>query len=250
MCLEQLASTSIKPNLQMYISGLTYTLRNPYLFRRLVVRELIHRRRFCEKRYWTEWQIYDALTSIPHHGSLQSLAQPLNKARINVIRQMISEIGKNLKVLDVGCGDGSIGRALRKIGNEVTSLELPKVATLAKNGYGVKDIIAGDAETVPFRNESFDVVIAAEIYEHLWNPWLFFKEIHRILKHNGFLILSSLEGPEALRYDTHKQYITVKTLKESLKEVFVLHEIIRLEPQGAAPTHTLVAMLRKNSPDS
>lgn len=245
MHVEHSATTPMESTLRMHIRGFIHILFNPYLFRRLVVRELIHRRRFYGKRYWTEWQIYDALTSMPHHGSPQSLAQPLNMERITVITRMVRGIGEQLKVLDVGCGDGSIGRALRRIGNEVVSLELPKVATLAKNGYGVRNVVAGDAEATPFRNEAFDVVIAAEIFEHLWCPESFFKEMHRILRNNGCLILSSLEGPRALRYDTHKQYITVEALKEILKNSFTLHKVEHLEPKGAAPAYTLVAELHK-----
>ncbi|MEM0489382.1 MAG: class I SAM-dependent methyltransferase [Candidatus Bathyarchaeia archaeon] len=228
-----------------HIRGLFYILSNPYLFRRLIVRELFHRRRFYGKREWIKWQIYDALTSMPHHGSLQSLSQPLNKARIETIIHMVQNIGQNLRILDVGCGDGSIGKTLRRIGHDVMSLELPKVASLAKNDYNVRDIVAGDAEIMPFKSESFDVVIAAEIFEHLWNPKSFFKESHRILRCGGYLILSSLEGPEALRYDTHKQYVTIEALKDGLKGIFKLSELIHLEPQGAAPTYTIVAMLRR-----
>lgn len=230
---------------KMHIKGFLHILSNPYLFRRLIVRELFHRRRLRGKREWIKWQIYDALTSMPHHGSSESLSQPLNRARIETIKNMVQAAGQNLRILDVGCGDGSIGRTLRKMGHEVTSIELPQVASLAKNDYNVRDIVAGDAEAMPFKSESFDVVIAAEIFEHLWNPKAFFKESHRILRCGGHLILSSLEGPEALRYDTHKQYVTIEVLKKSLEESFNLRELIRLEAQGAAPTYTMVAMLRK-----
>lgn len=230
---------------KMHIKGLLHILSNPYLFRRLIVREFFHRRRLHGKREWVKWQIYDALTSMPHHGSSESLSQPLNRARIETIKNMVQAAGQNLRILDVGCGDGSIGRALRKMGHEVASIELPQVASLAKNDYNVRDIVAGDAEAMPFKSESFDVVIAAEIFEHLWDPKAFFKESHRILRCGGHLILSSLEGPEALRYDTHKQYVTIEVLGKSLEESFNLRELIRLEPQGAAPTYTMVAMLRK-----
>lgn len=232
--------------LKTHISGLIHLILHPYLFRRLVVRELFHRKRHCDKRYWTEWQIYDALISMPYHGSAQSLSKPLNKGRINAISKMVYGIGGHLKVLDVGCGDGSISKTLRMRGHDVISIELPRVASLAKNEYFVKDIIASDAETMPFQNDAFDVVVAAELFEHLWNPISFFRETHRVLKKGGYLIFSSLEGPEAMRYDTHKQYVTMETLNKSLKEMFTLYKAEHLEPQDAAPTYTLVALFRKN----
>jgi 2-polyprenyl-3-methyl-5-hydroxy-6-metoxy-1,4-benzoquinol methylase len=230
--------------LKQYAQGLTYILSHPYLLRRIIMRELFHSKRYSNKRSWTAWQIYDAYTSMPHHGSIESYARPLNIARINTISNMVSELGDDLKILDVGCGDGSIGKSLRKMGHNVISVELPKVAVLAKKGFGVTSIVTGDAETLPFCNEAFDVVVAAELLEHLWNPNVFMREAHRVLRPCGHLIISGLEGPEALRYDTHKQYFDVNTLKNVLEGFFTLQRVKRLGPLEA-PTYTVVVSFRK-----
>lgn len=224
--------------------GLTYLLSHPYLLGRVIMRELFHSKRYRNKWSWTAWQIYDAYTSMPQHGSQESYARPLNIARIKTISNMVNGLGAYLKILDVGCGDGSIGKCLRKMGHHVISVELPKVAVLAKKGFGVASIVAGDAETLPFCNEAFDVVVAAELLEHLWDPNVFMKEAHRVLRLGGHLIISGLEGPEALRYDTHKQYFAVDTLENLLKGIFALHKVKRLGPLGA-PTHTIVVSFRK-----
>lgn len=226
------------------VQGFLYLLSNPYLLKRIIVREIFYRKRRYDKRNWTLWQIYDACISMPHHGSQESCTRPLNKARINAISSIVNELGVNLMILDVGCGDGSIGKSLRKMGHHVTSVELPKVAVLAKKVFNVSSIVACDAEKLPFHNEVFDVVVAAELLEHLWSPSAFMKEAHRILRPAGHLIISSLEGPEALRYNTHKQYFTADTLKNTLKELFALHKVQRIGPLGA-PTYTIVASFRR-----
>lgn len=230
--------------LKQRAQGLTYLLLHPYLLVRIIIRELFHSKRYRNKRNWTAWQIYDAYTSMPQHGSQESHARPLNIARIKTISNMVSELGAHLKILDVGCGDGSIGKSLQKMGHDVISVELPKVAVLAKKGFGVTSIVASDAETLPFHNEAFDVVVAAELLEHLWNPNVFMKEAHRVLRLGGHLIISGLEGPEALRYDTHKQYFAVDTLESMLKGLFALNKVKRLGPLGA-PTHTIVVSFCK-----
>ncbi len=230
--------------LKQRVQGLTYLLSQPYLLGRIIMRELFHSKRHRNKWSWTAWQIYDAYTSMPQHGSRESHTRPLNIARINTISDMVNGLGTRLEILDVGCGDGSIGKSLRKMGHHVISVELPKVAVLAKKRFGVTSIVAGDAETLPFRNEAFDVVVAAELLEHLWNPNVFMKEAHRVLMPAGHLIISGLEGPEALRYDTHKQYFAVDTLVSVLKGLFALHKVKRLGPLGA-PTHTIVVSFSK-----
>jgi len=232
------------PTIKEQVLGLKSLISNPYLLKRIIVRELFHRRRYNDKKSWTEWQIYDAYISMPQHGSKESCTRPLNVSRIKTISNIVNSLGVGLKVLDVGCGDGSIGRSLRKAGHQVVSIELPKVALLAKKGFGVNSIIACDAETLPFRDGVFDVVVAAELLEHLWNPHAFVEEAHRVLKTSGHLIVSGLEGPEALRYDTHKQYFHERSLKNMLKGLFALYIVKRLGP-FEAPTYTIVASFCK-----
>jgi len=232
------------PTVKEQVLGLKSLISNPYLFKRIIVRELFHRRRYYDKKSWTEWQIYDAYISMPQHGSKESCMRPLNVSRIKTISDIVNNLGVGLKVLDVGCGDGSIGRSLLKTGHQVVSIELPKVAFLAKKGFGVSSLVACDAEMLPFRCEVFDVVVAAELLEHLWNPYAFVKEAHRVLKTSGHFIVSGLEGPEALRYDTHKQYFDVEGLESMLKGLFALNTVKRLGPLGA-PTYTIVASFCK-----
>jgi len=49
----------------------------------------------------------------------------------------------------------------------------------------------------PYDDETFDVVRAVEIVEHLENPWHLFREAKRVLKHGGVLVFSTpnLESP-------------------------------------------------------
>ena len=45
-------------------------------------------------------------------------------------------------------------------------------------------------DTFPFPDDSVDVVLALEMIQHLENPWLFAREIHRVLKPGGMLIVA------------------------------------------------------------
>jgi 2-polyprenyl-3-methyl-5-hydroxy-6-metoxy-1,4-benzoquinol methylase len=171
-------------------------------------------------------------------------ASSLNVARIKTISDMVSRLGNGLRVLDVGCGDGVIGEPIWKMGNYVTSVELPTIATLAQK-CGVPSVVAGDAEQLAFASNSFDVVLASEVVEHLWNPHNFFDEAHRVLRAKGHLIMETPEGRESLLYDDHKHYFTVERLKQLLGARFTLCEVKRLRATGCAQTPTIILLLRK-----
>jgi ubiquinone/menaquinone biosynthesis C-methylase UbiE len=105
------------------------------------------------------------------------------------------------------------------MGNYVTSVDLPTITVLAHKRR-VLSVVAGDAEQLAFASDSFDVVLASEVVEHLWNPQSFFSEAYRILKAKGYLLIETPEGQEGLRYDSHKHFFTVERLKEMLGKRF------------------------------
>jgi 2-polyprenyl-3-methyl-5-hydroxy-6-metoxy-1,4-benzoquinol methylase len=239
-------SAPIFETLKRQIQGFTYLLSHPLQLKHLLIRETRYRQRHRSKRRWVEWQKYDAhmhIRRMQTQGRAVRESQ-LNMARIQIFSEMVSLLGNSLRVLDVGCGDGVISEPIWKMGNYVTSIELPTIATLA-NICQVPSVVAGDAEQLAFASNSFDVVLASEVVEHLWNPDNFFDEAHRVLRANGHLIMETPEGRESLRYDSHKHYFTEEGLKQMIGARFTVCEVKRLKPKGA-PTPTIILLLRKS----
>jgi 2-polyprenyl-3-methyl-5-hydroxy-6-metoxy-1,4-benzoquinol methylase len=229
------------------MQGFAYLLSHPLQLKHIIIRETRYGQRHRSKQKWVEWQKYDAHM---HIRMMQAQgravhASSLNVARVQTFSDVVSRIGSGLRVLDVGCGDGVISEPIWKMGNYVTSLELPTIATLA-NRCRVPLVVAGDAEQLAFASSSFDVVLASEVAEHLWNPHSFFDEAYRVLRNNGYLIIETPEGKESLYYDSHKHYFTVERLKQMLGARFTVCEVKRLKPTGTAQTPTIILLLRKS----
>ena len=231
--------------LKKRVQGFPYLLSHPRQLQRLIVRELLYRQRYRNKQQWVEWQKYGCSRHIYQMQASPAVmhASSLNVARIQIFSDIVSRLGNSLRVLDVGCGEGVIGKPIRKMGHYVVSIELPTIAAIAHR-CGVPSVVAGDAEHLTFASNSFDLVIASEVLEHLWNPHNFFDEAYRVLRANGYLIIETPEGRKVV-YDTHKYYFTVEGLKQMLGARFTICEVKRLKTIGAPPT--IILLLRKST---
>jgi ubiquinone/menaquinone biosynthesis C-methylase UbiE len=103
-----------------------------------------------------------------------------------------SEVG--LRVLDVGTGTGVIALPLAATGHNVTALDLTAEmmekakANARQRGLAI-DFRIGDAEKLPFADNTFDVVINKWLLWTLPNPEKAISEWHRVLKPGGCLII-------------------------------------------------------------
>ncbi len=101
--------------------------------------------------------------------------------------QVLTLLGdvKAKKILDVGAGNGRLGLRLAKLGAEVTALD---VSEEMLNKIKIKNLklkintVIGEAEDLPFEDESFDIVIATFLIVHLKSLTRFFDEVYRVLK--------------------------------------------------------------------
>lgn len=109
------------------------------------------------------------------------------------------------KHLDVGCADGTFTKYyLEKFPEtEGYGLDLSEnIINIAKNNCPEGHFEAGDAYALPYLDDTFDLVHSAEMLEHLEFPEKAIKEMYRVLKKGGTLIITT-PNEKADEYEEH-----------------------------------------------
>lgn len=130
---------------------------------------------------------------------------PTNRLAIDAL-----DLAEDADIIDVGCGTGA---ALRHASQKVTQGQLigidpvPRMVEIARertkthnNGHRIEYRV-GPAEKLPLENDSADVVLAFDSFDHWQNPEEGLQEVQRVLRSGGRLVLVK-DGsvPEADKY--------------------------------------------------
>jgi methionine biosynthesis protein MetW len=112
--------------------------------------------------------------------------------RINRLRFLFNPVPAGLKILDIGCGPGVDVDFLVKAGNEIHGIDISNEALSHAQVRGIvtHKIDLSKKSKLPFDEESFDIIIATDILEHLFLPEVLLQECARLLLKNGVLIAS------------------------------------------------------------
>lgn len=129
---------------------------------------------------------------------------------------------KGLDCLDLGCSVGIItnffGRYFRKvIGIDVDNLALIKAK---KNNINKNvNFIVSKENKIPFKDNSFDVVVFNQIYEHVENPEKIMIEIRRVLKKRGICFFGARN--KFAIFDGHYSLPFISWLPRVLADIYI-----------------------------
>lgn len=124
------------------------------------------------------------------------LDSPFQRYRITKVLGIYTP-NKNERVLDLGCGWGTFCFAVSPLCNHVTGVDFSRKSIelcnrlLAEKKYANVDFVLADAQDTGLPSESYDVIICADLFEHLY-PKQFEKvldECTRLLKKGGKLVV-------------------------------------------------------------
>lgn len=142
------------------------------------------------------------LTDIVHRGTIAGLATTnapklfetlfefdwYNSLHIEWVKTVTKD-EKHLKILEIGCGPGSLLHALACNGHDSHGVDKSiKMVKYAQKSYPNQSNLQfkhAEGGTLPYENNQFDAVIAASVINVVDNPWAILKEARRVAKTNA-----------------------------------------------------------------
>ncbi len=127
------------------------------------------------------------------------------------------------KILDVGAGTGRLSIPLQHKGGEVTACDVSPemLKVLARKNRHIETVV-GEAESLPFPDNYFDIVTAAFLIVHLKNPTRFFDEVYRVLKDGGLFLVTNVNQKDPPVVETKAGSIVIESFyhrPEEIKEI-------------------------------
>lgn len=141
---------------------------------------------------------------------------------------------KSRRVLDVGCGGGVLAEEFARAGAEVTGIDLSTAAIEAatrhakKSGLSIDYRLTSIGDFLKEEPEGFDIVVCAEVLEHVEDVEKFLTEALRPLKKGGLFFFATLN----------------KTMKARFFAIFVAEDILGMLPRG---THDFGRFVRPST---
>ena len=140
-----------------------------------------------------------------------------HKIRAEISIQLIKEVTnkkiKNTsKLLSIACSTGVIEEKMKnELGLTVYGIDGAKKSLITARKRGVIVKLADVSKPLPFKSSFFDFVFAGEIIEHLFDPKSFIKEVSRVLKPAGYLVLTT---PNLARISDRLKFLFGKTPRQ------------------------------------
>lgn len=108
----------------------------------------------------------------------------------------VAQVSSRSIVLDVACGSGYVAGVAATRGAQVTGVDFsPTMLKIAKQSYPIVRFKKGDAERLPFADESFDAVVNNFGKPHFADPQTATSEALRVLKSGGYYAFTVWAAP-------------------------------------------------------
>lgn len=118
----------------------------------------------------------------------------INRFRARLLDEWLGERLRGARVVDLGCGGGLLAQAMLERGASVIGVDLSHASLRAAREHlnGRSAFVRGDAVRVPLRAECADVVLLADVLEHLSDPASALSEAGRLLRAGGLAYVNTI----------------------------------------------------------
>lgn len=137
---------------------------------------------------------------------------------------------KNHKILEIGCGAGSMTAYLHSLGYDIKGIDPSEdLLDYAKKKHPQCKFLRMNGEKLSFKDNSFDVVLSFDVFEHITNSNKHLREVKRVLKKEGYYLLQTPNKLTNIPYSIikdrsftkWKEYHCSLQTEKSLKKLFV-----------------------------
>lgn len=150
-----------------------------------------------------------------------------NRMSQRLICKYIKSNFKVCKILDVACGHGEMGLYLQANGYGVSGLDLNKYRVDSLLGK-LEDIRCESIENTTYGDNSFDILIATEVLEHVANLETTLSKMRRLLKRGGSVFIT-VPYEYKIDYDSHVRIFTEDILAAAMQKAgFIIQCICKL----------------------
>ena len=130
------------------------------------------------------------------------------------------------KLLDIGCGKGFTGKSIINFCKNYYGIDISSSAVkIAKKKIKNGNFVVGSALNLPYEDKTFDLIVCSEVLEHIPKFKKAIKEISRVVKTNGDVIVTC---PNKFNPDMMlKTYLEGKYTKQIYDKPIEYYELIR-----------------------
>jgi len=110
---------------------------------------------------------------------------------------------KNHRILEIGCGIGSVVSELTSQGYDIRGIDISREAiAYGLKKYGDINLEVQPAETLQYENKSYDVVLSFDLFEHISRVDMHVTEVFRVLQPNGYYLFQTPNKYSNMTFET------------------------------------------------
>lgn len=151
-------------------------------------------------RYYDEEYAPINLTSVNTEADIPGSQNKNTSVRHHdLVKHVLPFCNENSVFLDIGCATGGLLKSLHADGyKHLFGIDSTETYVREASKSDVLSAKLGNAEDIPFDDNSFDVVFLDQVIEHVISPKNVFNEVKRVLVNGGYFCIGA---PDAARYD-------------------------------------------------